>query len=340
LFEWFILKIVIPTIFHTSPFTRRIPYIYVMTNAYIDRRSFIRTATAMGLGAAAMSLTHPTGKKKMPLSFSTLGCPDWDYDEILSFASKNQYQGIEIGVIARQIDLPSITIFNTPDKIRTARKKAEDLNLKIVNLGSSAAMHHPDGPDREKIMDEARRFIDLARALGCPYIRVYPNDFPKDVDKKTAMERMTRGLRSLGDHAKGSGVTVLLETHGDLLYAEDIVSLMKDVNHPEVGLIWDIVNMWSVTKEPPAVVYPKIASHIRHVHVKDYRMENGKMRQCFVGQGISPIFSGIDALRKAGYKGFYSFEWEKLWHPEIEEPDKALPYYVGVMRAYEDKYGV
>ena len=311
-----------------------------MMHASIDRRAFIRNASALALSAAATGFIEPSARKKMPLSFSTLGCPDWDFDEVLSFASKNQYQGIEIRVIARQLDLPSLTIFNTPEKIRTARKKAEDSNLKIVNLGSSAAMHHPDGPDREKAMDEAKRFIELARALGCPYIRVYPNDFPKDIDKKTALDRMAKGLRALGDHAKGSGVTVLLETHGGLLYAEDIVSLMRDVNHSEVGLIWDIVNMWSVTKEPPAVVYPKIASHIRHVHVKDYRMENGKMRQCFVGQGISPVFSGIDALRKGGYKGFYSFEWEKLWHPEIEEPDKALPYYVGVMRAYEEKYGV
>ena len=309
-----------------------------MTKQFHGRRTFLRNASALALGAATMGLAHPAGRKKMPLCFSTLGCPDWDYDEVLSFASKQRYQGVEIRVIARQLDLPGIAIFNTPEKIRTARKKAEDLNLKIVNLGSSAAMHHPEGSDREKSMDEARRFIDLARSLGCPYVRVYPNDFPKDVEKKAAMERMANGLRALGDHAKGSGVTVLLETHGDLLYADDIQSLMRDVSKPEVGLIWDIVNMWSVTKEPPAVVYPKLAPYVRHVHVKDFRMENGKMRHCLPGQGISPVFSGIEALRKSDYKGFYSFEWEKLWHPEIEEPDKALPYYVGVMRAYEEKY--
>ena len=25
-----------------------------------------------------------------------------------------------------------------------------------------------------------------------------------------------------------------------------------------------------------------------------------------------------------GYKGYYSFEWEKLWHPEIAEPGNSL----------------
>ena len=41
-----------------------------------------------------------------------------------------------------------------------------------------------DGADRDKSIDEARRFIDLANEINCPYIRVFPNNLPKDVDKK------------------------------------------------------------------------------------------------------------------------------------------------------------
>jgi hypothetical protein len=37
-------------------------------------------------------------------------------------------------------------------------------------------------------------------------------------------------------------------------------------------------------------------------------------------------------LRNDGYQGYYSFEWEKLWHPELEEPEVALPAYVSAMR--------
>ena len=32
----------------------------------------------------------------------------------------------------------------------------------------------------------------------------------------------------------------------------------------------------------------------------------------------------IEALEQSGYKGFYSFEWEKLWHPELDDPQIAL----------------
>jgi len=37
---------------------------------------------------------------------------------------------------------------------------------------------------------------------------------------------------------------------------------MQSVGHPHVGLVWDIVNMWSVTKEPPAQMYAKLKKYI------------------------------------------------------------------------------
>ena len=40
----------------------------------------------------------------------------------------------------------------------------------------------------------------------------------------------------------------------------------------------------------------------------------------------------MQILAKAGYKGDYSFEWEKRWHPEIPEPEVAFPHYARVVR--------
>ena len=48
----------------------------------------------------------------------------------------------------------------------------------------------------------------------------------------------------------------------------------------------------------------------------------------------APIFEAIDILAKNDYKGYYSFEWEKMWHPEIEEPEIALADYPKAMREH------
>jgi sugar phosphate isomerase/epimerase len=107
---------------------------------------------------------------------------------------------------------------------------------------------------------------------------------------------------------------------------------MQGAEHRNLGLVWDVANMWTVTKESPAAVYRKLKKYIRHTHIKDAKLVDGKLQYTFLGQGEVPIFEAIDTLAKDKFKGFYSFEWEKLWHPEIAEPEEALAHYSTAMR--------
>ena len=50
-----------------------------------------------------------------------------------------------------------------------------------------------------------------------------------------------------------------------------------------------------------------------------------------------PLKAVISRLRQDGYEGFYFFEWEKRWHPELPETERALPRYVDFMRALEEE---
>jgi sugar phosphate isomerase/epimerase len=210
----------------------------------------------------------------------------------------------------------------------------EEKNLRFVDLGSSCTLHFAEATERKKNLDEGRRFIDLANDIKCPFIRVFPNNFTKDQDKNATMDLIARGLLELADHAKGSNVSVLMETHGDMVKSEDLEKIMHSAEHPNTGLVWDVANMWTVTKEPPAQVYERIKKYIRHTHIKDAKLVDGKINYVFLGRGEVPIFEAIDALSKEGYNGYYSFEWEKLWHPEIAAPELAIADYSKVMLAH------
>jgi len=39
-------------------------------------------------------------------------------------------------------------------------------------------------------------------------------------------------------------------------------------------------------------------------------------------------------LRSIGYKGYFCYEWEKVWHPDLEDAATAFPDYVQVMTGY------
>jgi sugar phosphate isomerase/epimerase len=99
-------------------------------------------------------------------------------------------------------------------------------------------------------------------------------------------------------------------------------------------MVWDITNMWTITKESPVDVYKRLKKYIRHTHIKDAKLLDGKVQYVLMGQGEVPIFEAIDALAKGGYNGYYSFEWEKLWHPETLESEIALADYLKVMKKH------
>jgi sugar phosphate isomerase/epimerase len=163
---------------------------------------------------------------------------------------------------------------------------------------------------------------------------VFPNNFPKGQEKEATIDLIVKGLVELGDYAKGKGVVVLLETHGEVVKMADLLRIMQKASHPQTGLVWDIANMWTVTKEDPVAVYRQLKKYIRHTHIKDAKLNGDKLTYTLLGEGDVPIFNAIRALAKGGYKGFYSFEWEKLWHPEIAEPEVALAHYPMAMKKY------
>jgi sugar phosphate isomerase/epimerase len=297
-----------------------------------SRKEFLQ-ASALLLGSMIIGTAFDFRKKPVLLSFSTLGCPDWSFQQISEFAGKHGYRGIEIRGLQRQMDLTQCPEFKTAASRKDILSLMKKKGLEFVGLGSSANMH-AEGAEREKSMVEAKRFIDLASQVHCPYIRVFPNNLPKDQDKKEVIKRISKGLLELGDYASTKNVMVLLETHGDLTSSEDILEVIHAASHPHVGLVWDVCNMWTVTKEPPALVYNKLRKYIHHTHIKDAKIIDGQPHYTLLGQGDVPIFEAIDALAKAGYKGYYSFEWEKLWHPEIAEPEIAIADYPVAMKRH------
>ncbi len=298
-----------------------------------NRREFLQSSAVL-LAATALNSSF-TEKKKAPLlAFSTLGCPAWTFKQIVDFAKQNGYNGLELRGIEKQLDLPQCKEFNSDAAIKETMSMMMDANLRFVDLGSSATLHFGEGAERTKNIEDGKRFIDLAIKLECPNVRVFPNNFLKERDKQATIDLIVKGLKELGDHAKGSKVKVLIESHGDLVHVDDLETVMKAAAHSNVGMIWDITNMWTITKESPTVTYTRLKPYIYHTHIKDAKLVDGKPEYTMLGKGDVPIFEAIDLLYKNGYKGYYSFEWEKLWHPEIADPELAFPDYVNAMKTH------
>jgi len=298
----------------------------------VDRRRFVRSAL---LGCIALG-SHPLlpAKRKPLLSFATLGCPDWSYKQIIDFASGNGYDGIEFRGMQREFDLTKHATFSSDEAIHNAKRLARDRGIQIVCLGSSAVLHHAEKEPRRKNIEEAKRFVDLAEKLGCPFVRVFPDKYSPAISMAESQKLIADGMCELADYAGNRNITILMSTHGDVVTSEDIQAIMTKVPYRNVGIGWDILNTWYETRIPPAIVYREIRQYIKIVHVKDMHFSNGKETNVLLGKGEVPVFEGLDALLNDSYEGFLSFVWEKHWFPDIEPPEVAFADYIRVMQKY------
>lgn len=306
-----------------------------------DRRQFLKILSSAMLAPMALSNvklwgdTKQSGPKpsRIPIAFSTLGCPDWSWQKILDFASQNGFAAIELRGLERNLDLPSHPIF-AADRIEQTKHEIAASKLKIACVSSSAQMYVEDAAKRAKELADARRFIDLAQTLGAPCVRVFGGKAESDkspVPDADTKARVAAGLRELGTYAGPKGVTIIIESHDHFTSSATLKDVLQAANSKYVGLLWDAHHTFATSNEDPEFTVKQLGPWIRHTHLKDSVGTGEDRKYVLTGRGNVPIQRQIKALGSIGYKGFFCFEWEKLWHPDIDDPELAIADYARVV---------
>ena len=303
----------------------------------ISRRRALGTLAA-SLAAPALLRAAKSGRR-LPIAFSTLGCPGWTWPTVLERADRLGYSGIELRGIQGDMDLPKRPEL-TGAALAQSRREVQSRGLVITDLGGSAHMHEKDPALRAAQLDDGKRFIDLAHALGVPYVRLFGDKLTPGEPKEEVIKRIVEGFQQMAAHAKPAGVTVLIESHGDFTNSPDLKTILDGVGSPAFALLWDAHHTFVAGGEAPADTYRQLGRYVRHTHLKDSKPEGNDHRYVLTGTGAVPVKEQVRVLATHGYKGFYCYEWEKKWHPEIDEPEVAFPHYVKVMTEYLAAAGV
>jgi sugar phosphate isomerase/epimerase len=295
-----------------------------------------RASSAVGAGTAGPS--RAAGSSRLPIGFSTLGAPKWTWLQTLDFAAAHGFAAVELRGILDQMDLSKVPEFQ-PERLAQTKRELAERGLAVSDLGASINLHEQDQAKRAAAMAETRRFIDLASAMGAPYVRVFGNEYPKGMERKAVLEYIGAGLRELGEYGRPRNVTVILESHGAFADSPTLLQLMRLADSPNVALLWDAHHTY-VGGEQPETTVAQLGRYIRHTHLKDSVASGNDRKYVLTGTGEVPVKRQVAALARIGYRGYYSFEWEKRWHPEIEEPEVAIAQYATVMTGYLREAGI
>ncbi|MBV9673294.1 MAG: sugar phosphate isomerase/epimerase [Verrucomicrobia bacterium] len=270
----------------------------------------------------------------MKLSFSTLGCPDWSFDQILTNGRRYGFDGVAFRGIRRELDLAKVPEFSS-GKIEDSRRRIEDAGLSTSMILTSASLMIADPGELEKSLQLAESHIDIASALGCQFVRVYGGRIDTGVSRAVAVQRAGDRLRRLGDYAGKRGVDVLIESHDDWVFTGLLRRAVQAAACRSTGILWDVHHPYRIAEESIAHTWDNICSWVRAVDIKDSITDfNARLgyRYVQIGEGDVPLRDALALLRSANYNGWLTFEWEKLWHPHLEDAEVAFPEFIRRIR--------
>jgi sugar phosphate isomerase/epimerase len=168
--------------------------------------------------------------------------------------------------------------------------------------------------------------------MEVPYIRIFGDQIPNPAEKEKILQLIAKGWTEVYRYSEGKMVTPLVEVHGHFNNIEIFKDVFRYFEHPKFSVLWDIEHSYKVYERNFLEFFGFIRKYTKHVHIKDTKKIDGEWKLQNLGKGSIPIAMHIGLLSASNYNGFISLEWEKKWHPELDDCSVAFPEYINLVR--------
>jgi sugar phosphate isomerase/epimerase len=192
-----------------------------------------------------------------------------------------------------------------PSYLEQFRSALEKSGTHAVNLAADmdTSYFDADATTRVKSIGEAKKWIDVAVAIGSPSVRTSMSS----VKNPPNLELAAESLKPVVDYAAAKNVVVHLEN--DNLVYEDaffIEKLVRKVNHPYLHALPDFGNSYgsgdaAFGARAVKTLFP-LAYAISHVKPASTTAQGKEMQV--------DLAANFAAAKAAGYKGYFSMEYE------------------------------
>ncbi len=248
--------------------------------------------------------------------------------------------------ISKRIGLDAIEFTDLPgegeERISNAKailQKSKEINLPICAYTVFADFLNGSDGDIDKEIARVKEQVDIAEILGVKVMRHDATGGYKSKEDRTykgfddALPRLVKGCRAVTEYAATKGIKTMVENHG--FFSQDSLRVEKLVNtvaNENFGALVDIGNFLCADEDPVTAV-GRMAPYAFHAHVKDFYVRSGNginpgdgffmsrggnyLRGAIAGQGDVPVLQCLRALKRSGYDGYISIEFEGLEDPQL-----------------------
>lgn len=226
--------------------------------------------------------------------------------------------------------------------LKESTRRIRDAGLALSGYCRGGMFPATDGSGRRAALDDNRRAVDEALALGAPLLILVVGGLPKDGDGKIvskdlagAREMVRDGIGELLEYARPAGMPLAIEPMHPM-YAADraCVNTMAQANDlcdelgPGVGIAVDVYHVWwdpglrrEIERAGGASPSRLLAYHISDwlVPTTDLLLDRGMM-----GDGVIDLPRIRSWMEAAGYRGAHEVEIFSAGNWWKRDPDEVL----------------
>ena len=184
--------------------------------------------------------------------------------------------------------------------LASTHSRLVNIPLDIEEIDTAGGLSDPDEKVRDRVIEAAKKWIDIAHTLGASAVRCDPGAMdPADLTTTVS------SYKKLAAYGKSRSVQVIIENHGGVgsEHPEELVRLFKLVGASSIGALPDFGNFPDEATREKGLrllfAYARVVSHAKGLQFNA------------AGNETQYDFSKCIAIAKeAGYKGVYSVEYE------------------------------
>lgn len=284
----------------------------------ISRIQFIKASSLGALSVGFSPILSSAQSMARKENSAEDGLPDfgivgWSFNFIPTPQAIKMLQGMNVVKTTLKPDV-QLPVNSSEQTIKSVLSKYKDAGITITSVG---VMYM----ESKKEIDQA---FDYAKAVGVSIIDAAPKqDLLEYIEQKAKEYDIYVAIHNHGPDTTGGG-----------LYpgAKDVYEAVSDLDK-RVGLCYDIGH-GSRAGEDPVEAIEKYHDRIYDMHFKDVTAPTKEGKSIKVGGpgGIIDIPAVLKTLKKVGYNGEYSLEYEDDMKDPLLDMAQSIGYLNGVKR--------
>lgn len=215
-----------------------------------------------------------------------------------------------------------------PAYLESLRYLAYKNAVAVIGAACGARMVQADPARRADVVNDIKKWVDVAGWLGVPQLRILAGNLPQGVSLKQATDWVVEMMKSAVEYSAGKGISLSLENNrGVTQNADTCLEVIHRVDSPYAGITLDITHF---VPTPSQDAYSQIAACIPYA-------TNAHILDRFDDEAPIDLERIWKLFTQAGFKGYMSLEFDP--RPGAEDTsDTEIRRMISEIRALCRKY--